>query len=80
MFKKIYTLWVQKKEEVMDTLQEEKGALSLEWVALGLLVIVFISAIVTYLQADGGNDIAERIIDTIGNLVEQIGSGGGGEG
>ncbi|GAK13685.1 hypothetical protein [Geomicrobium sp. JCM 19039] len=72
--KKLYVKAMHQVENVKATLKEEKGALSLEWVALGLLAIVFISVIIGYL-ADNSDGVGSAIVGKLEEFVEQIGSG-----
>ncbi|WP_156906619.1 hypothetical protein [Alteribacter aurantiacus] len=70
MLNKWYVMLDAKLNQAKETVKEERGALSLEWVALGLLVIVFISGIIAFLDGDDtmGSAIVERLADFINQL------------
>ncbi|WP_078595337.1 hypothetical protein [Evansella clarkii] len=58
------------QEQFKKTMEEEKGALSLEWVAIGLLVIVFVTAIISVLGDD--QQIGGKIIEVITGFLDNL--------
>ncbi|MBM7095048.1 hypothetical protein JSY36_04685 [Bacillus sp. H-16] len=70
MLTKLYVKADTKLNEVKNTLEEERGALSLEWVALGLLVIVVISGVMMAFSDDQtfGNAIRARLTEFINQI------------
>lgn len=75
MLKKCFSSLTSRYAQVKSTLTNQKGAISLEWLAIGLLCIVLVSMIITFISAEG-NPIGEAVGGKLVELIEMIGGGG----
>lgn len=72
------SLYVKVAEKVKGTVSNERGAVSMEWIMMGLLAVAVIGVVITTLSGsndDGG--IGEAIMGKISEFISQIGQGDG---
>lgn len=64
-------------QKVMLTLESrlnnQKGAVSFEWIMLGMLAVAVIGVVALALEDGDGSTLADAILETLASLVEDIG-------
>lgn len=58
-------LWVR-------VVHEEKGLATVEWIGLAVLMLAAMAVIAVGLQKADGTNVATRILDAIGRMVDKI--------
>ncbi|WP_134687249.1 TadE/TadG family type IV pilus assembly protein [Brevibacillus migulae] len=54
--------------------KSERGAISIEYIAVGMLVLVIVGGIITYIKDTSGNDIGKEANNKIKSFIQGIGN------
>lgn len=60
-------------EEARNVLNNERGAQTIEWVALALVILFLMAAVATAMEGNGGN-IAGEMVSKISELIKRVGN------
>ncbi|MDQ0337875.1 Flp pilus assembly pilin Flp [Caldalkalibacillus uzonensis] len=65
--------YVHFTEKVRTAVDNEKGAVSMEWIMIGLLAVAVVAAIITALEGRSADGIATAIINKLADFINKIG-------
>ncbi|QFT87763.1 hypothetical protein FIU87_03775 [Bacillus sp. THAF10] len=59
--------------QARNAVNNERGAQTIEWVALALVILFLMAAVSTAMKGNGG-DIASSMVNKISELIKRVGS------
>ncbi|WP_415579272.1 hypothetical protein [Hydrogenibacillus schlegelii] len=77
LYADVYLLPARVKARVGSVLRNDRGGVSLEWVALGFLVLAVLFAVATAFNNDAkgiGSGLAESVKNALSNLFTSVGN------